>query len=88
MTGVALALGAALAWGVSDFLAGLSVRRAGAPAVTLLTQLLAVVLGTAWVAASGAAPPDGRAFALSLGARAGRPRRARRVLPGARARAR
>ena len=68
MTGIALALGAAFAWGVSDFLAGLSVRRAGAPAVTLLTQLLAVVLGTAWVAASGAAPPDGRAFALSLAA--------------------
>lgn len=71
MTGVALALGASLAWGVSDFVAGLSVRRAGAPAVTLLTQLCAVVLGVAWTAASGDPAPDARTAALALGAGVG-----------------
>jgi len=71
MTGVALALGAALAWGVSDFVAGLSVRRAGAAAITLLTQLCAVVLGSAWTVASGDPAPDARAIALALGAGVG-----------------
>src|SRR4051812_27941883 len=71
MTGVALALGASLAWGVSDFVAGVGARPARAPAVTLLTQLCAVVLGVAWTAASGDPAPDARTAALALGAGVG-----------------
>ncbi len=51
--GVLLALGSSLAWGVSDFLAGLGSRRAGALAVTLLSQLVGALLAAVWVAASG-----------------------------------
>ena len=68
MAAVALALGASLAWGVSDFLAGLTSRRAGTLAVTVLTQLVGVALAAAWTASSGDPRPDGEALALGLGA--------------------
>ncbi|HWT24251.1 MAG TPA: EamA family transporter, partial [Solirubrobacteraceae bacterium] len=68
MTGVALALGASLAWGVSDYLAGVSARRTGALAVSLVSQVISVVLAAAWVAASGDPAPDGETIALSVAA--------------------
>jgi drug/metabolite transporter (DMT)-like permease len=66
MAAVVLALGASLAWGVSDFLAGRSARRSGALAVLLVSQLVAVVLAAAWTALSRDAAPDAHAAILGV----------------------
>jgi len=68
MVAVALALGASLAWGCSDFLAGLKTRRLAVLWVLLVSQ--ATGLGLVLVAAvvSGAPLPGGQAALLAAGA--------------------
>ena len=68
MVPVALALGASLAWGCSDFLAGLKTRRLALLWVLLVSQAtgLALVLVAALV--SGAPLPGGEAALLAAGA--------------------
>jgi drug/metabolite transporter (DMT)-like permease len=60
-----LSLGASLAWGVGDFVAGVAARRAGALAVTLLTQLVGAILAVGWVVADGEPPPSAHAVLLA-----------------------
>jgi drug/metabolite transporter (DMT)-like permease len=68
MVPVALALGASLAWGASDFLAGLTTRSLALLWVLLVSQAtgLALVLTAALV--SGAPLPGGHAALLATGA--------------------
>ena len=68
MVPVALALGASLAWGASDFLAGLRTRRLAVLWVLLVSQAtgLALVLIAALI--SGAPLPGGDAALLAAGA--------------------
>lgn len=60
MAAVLLALGAALGWGVSDFLGGLKSRSSSTLAVLLFSQVTALGLLAAVVALRGVAAPDGR----------------------------
>jgi drug/metabolite transporter (DMT)-like permease len=68
MAAVALALGASIAWGCSDFLAGLKTRRLAVAWVLLVSQAtgLALVLVAALV--SGHRLPGGQAALLAAGA--------------------
>ena len=68
MVPVALALGASIAWGCSDFLAGIKTRRLAVLWVLLVSQCtgLALVLFAALV--SGHALPSGHAALLAAGA--------------------
>lgn len=68
MVSVALALGASLAWGASDFLAGLKSRRLAVMWVLLVSQAtgLALVLSAALI--SGAPLPGQEAALLAAGA--------------------
>ena len=68
MVPVALALGASLAWGASDFLAGLNTRRLALLWVLLVSQVtgLVLVLGAALI--SGAPLPGRDAALLAAGA--------------------
>ncbi|TDB95899.1 EamA family transporter [Actinomadura sp. 7K534] len=58
MIAIALALGAGLGWGASDFLGGLKSRTAPLLTVLLVSQSAALLLVTALVAVRGAGPPD------------------------------
>lgn len=58
MLAIALALGAALSWGASDFLGGLKSRSRPLLSVLLISQATALVLLAIIVAARGAGPPD------------------------------
>jgi drug/metabolite transporter (DMT)-like permease len=58
MAAVLLALGAALGWGVSDFLGGLKSRSSSVLLVLLLSQTTALVLLSVLVAVDAAALPD------------------------------
>lgn len=60
---LALALGASVAWGASDFLAGVASRRLAVLSVLVGSQAIGLVVGIAVVAARGTAPPAG-SFAL------------------------
>jgi drug/metabolite transporter (DMT)-like permease len=60
---IALALGASLAWGVSDFLGGLKSRSLPLLSVLLVSQGTALILLTAIVASVGEGPP-GASFLL------------------------
>lgn len=78
MLAVALALGAALAWGASDFLGGLTTRGVAVLAVLLVSQAFGGALVAAVVVARSESPPDvgdlafgllaGLALAVGLGA--------------------
>ena len=68
MTGVVLALGAAMAYGVSDFLGGLLSRRASAWVIALLAQVVSALTLTV-VAAT--APGDPTGADLAWGAASG-----------------
>ncbi|MEV4160484.1 DMT family transporter [Nonomuraea dietziae] len=63
MLAIALALGASLAWGTSDFLGGLKSRKTPLLSVLLISQITALALLTVIVVVRGASPPD----AASLG---------------------
>ncbi|MEU7896154.1 DMT family transporter [Nonomuraea sp. NPDC049152] len=63
MLAIALALGASLAWGTSDFLGGLKSRKTPLLSVLLTSQVTALALLTVIVVVRGASPPD----AASLG---------------------
>lgn len=66
MTAVGLALGAACAWGVADFLAGMASRRVPVPWVLLFVELGGFVVIAGVLLATGEEPPGGRAFALAV----------------------
>jgi drug/metabolite transporter (DMT)-like permease len=68
MVSVALALGASLAWGASDFLAGLNARRLAVLWVLLVSQATGLTLVLAAALASGAPLPGGQAALLAGGA--------------------
>lgn len=68
MVPVALALGASLAWGASDFLAGLKTRRLALLWVLLVSQATGLVLVGVAALASGAPLPSGQAALLAAGA--------------------
>lgn len=68
MVPVALALGASLAWGASDFLAGLNTRRLALLWVLLVSQATGLVLVGVAAVASGAPLPGGDAALLATGA--------------------
>ncbi|XRQ09552.1 EamA family transporter [Actinomadura welshii] len=57
MLAIALALGAALGWGSSDFLGGLKTRRLPQLSVMLISQATALAALTVFVTAQGAGPP-------------------------------
>jgi drug/metabolite transporter (DMT)-like permease len=61
MLALALALGASVAWGGSDFVAGLASRRMPLIAVLVGSQLAGLVLLLGLLAVTGEAPPPGRA---------------------------
>jgi drug/metabolite transporter (DMT)-like permease len=63
---VALGLGAALSWGVADFLGGLKSRRLDLLAVLLLSQAAGLALITAIVAARGEGPPAGEYLGFAV----------------------
>jgi drug/metabolite transporter (DMT)-like permease len=68
MVPVALALGASLAWGASDFLAGVKTRRLSVLWVLLVSQVTGLVLVGIAALASGAPLPSGHAALLAGGA--------------------
>jgi drug/metabolite transporter (DMT)-like permease len=68
MLAIALALGAALGWGVSDFLGGLKSRSVPVVVVLLISQTAALGLLTVIVIARGAGPPDAASLAWAVAA--------------------
>jgi drug/metabolite transporter (DMT)-like permease len=68
MIPVALALGASIAWGCSDFLAGLKTRRLAVLWVLLVSQATGLVLVLVAALASGHPLPGGDAALLAAGA--------------------
>jgi drug/metabolite transporter (DMT)-like permease len=68
MVPVALALGASLAWGASDFLAGLKTRRLALLWVLLVSQATGLVLVGIAAVASGTPLPGGHSAMLAAGA--------------------
>ena len=68
MVPVVLALGASLAWGASDFLAGFKARRLAVLWVLLVSQVTGLVLVGVAAIASGAPLPGAQAALLAAGA--------------------
>ena len=70
MTGIALALGSSISWGISDFLGGLQSRRYSALSVLLISQPVGAVLAfaVAILAAREPLPADQFAIAMAAGA--------------------
>src|SRR5262245_2901801 len=68
MVPVALALGASLAWGASDFLAGLKTRSLALLWVLLVSQATGLLLVGVAALVSGAPLPSGHAALLAAGA--------------------
>ena len=66
MIAVALALGAAVAWGAADFLGGLKSRVAATIVVVAVGQLTGLVLVAAVVVARVEGPPEGRYLAYAV----------------------
>jgi len=66
--GIAMALGASVAWGGSDFVAGVATRRRSLLAVLVGSQACGLVVVVAVVAAGGQAPPPPGAVVLAGGA--------------------
>lgn len=68
MVALGLALGASVAWGGSDFLAGIATRRLGVLAVLVLSQAIGLVALVAVVVIAGrAAPPASAVLAAGAG---------------------
>ncbi|TDE27590.1 EamA family transporter [Actinomadura sp. 6K520] len=68
MIAIALALGAGLGWGASDFLGGLKSRSAPLLTVLLVSQSTALVLVTVLVTVRGASLPDTRSLGQAAAA--------------------
>jgi drug/metabolite transporter (DMT)-like permease len=68
MAAIALALAASLAWGASDFLAGLKSRELAVVWVLLVSQLTGLILVTVAAVASGDPLPSGHAALWAAGA--------------------
>jgi drug/metabolite transporter (DMT)-like permease len=72
VTAIALSLGAALCWGVSDFGGGLSSRRVPVPVVLLWVEGAGLLYALAAVLIAGQGPPDARSLAFgAIGGLAG-----------------
>jgi drug/metabolite transporter (DMT)-like permease len=67
MVAVVLALGASLAWGASDFLAGLNTRRLAVVVVLLVSQATGLVMVGVAAIVSGEPLPGGDAAVLAAG---------------------
>jgi drug/metabolite transporter (DMT)-like permease len=68
MVALGLALGASIAWGGSDFLAGLVTRRLPVLTVLVLSQAAGLVLLLVLLALAGQPPPPGEAVLIAAGA--------------------
>ncbi len=68
MLGIALALGASVTWGFSDFLGGLQTRRFSALSVLLVAQPVGLVLAVAVAVVLGGTPLSAGDLALAAGA--------------------
>jgi uncharacterized membrane protein len=68
MAAIVLALAASLAWGASDFLAGLKTRELAVVWVLLVSQITGLILVTAAAIASGDPLPSGHAALWAAGA--------------------
>lgn len=68
MAALGLAFGASLAWGGSDFIAGVASRRLGVLSVLVLSQAAGLVLLLCVLAASGQPAPPAAAAAVAAGA--------------------
>ena len=68
MDAVAIALAAALSWGVADFVAGLQSRRNGVLTVLVWVQGAGILTVLAAIALTGEPWPDGRTLLLSVAA--------------------
>jgi uncharacterized membrane protein len=68
MVALGLALGASIAWGGSDFLAGLVTRRLPALTVLVLSQAAGLVLLLVLLALSGQGPPPNHGMLIAVGA--------------------
>ena len=71
MTAIALALGASLAWGLGDFLGGLTSRRIHVLTVLALSQAAGFAAVLVWVGLSGEGFPGWGSFSLAAAAGAG-----------------
>jgi drug/metabolite transporter (DMT)-like permease len=65
VTGVVIALGASISWGISDFLGGLQSRRFSAFSVLLVSQPIGAVLAFALAAVAAGEPLPAGDFALA-----------------------
>jgi drug/metabolite transporter (DMT)-like permease len=65
---IALALGASVAWGLGDFLGGLTSRRLHVLTVLVVSQIFGLAAALTWVAASGDGFPGWSATALAAAA--------------------
>ena len=68
MVALGLALGASIAWGGSDFLAGLVARRLPVLTVLALSQAFGLVLLLVLLALSGHGPPPNHGMLIAVGA--------------------
>ena len=68
MLGIALGLASSVAWGVSDFLGGLTTRRASALSVLIASQPIGLVLALVVAVASGGDALTGGDVAIAAGA--------------------
>lgn len=67
MLGIALGLASSLAWGVSDFLGGLTTRRISALSVLLVTQPAGLVLALVVAVTAGGDPLSAGEVAIAIG---------------------
>src|SRR5204862_2296940 len=65
--GIALGLASSVAWGISDFLGGLTTRRISALSVLLVSQPLGLVLALVVALAAGGDSLSGREVAIAAG---------------------
>jgi drug/metabolite transporter (DMT)-like permease len=71
VTAIALALGAAIAWGVGDYLGGLSARRVHVLTVLAISQVAGFAAVLVWLALSGGGFPGWSSLAWALAAGVG-----------------
>jgi len=68
MLGIVLGLGSSVAWGISDFLGGLTSRRISALSVLLVSQPIGLALAFVVAVVSGGDALSGREVAIAVGA--------------------
>lgn len=68
MLGIALGLASSLSFGISDFLAGVTARRVGTPAVLLFSMVAYFALAVVWIVVSGTGAPTASQVGLAAAA--------------------